>query len=199
MIIWSIHELSFFNQLEKNKVIYPNKKKLTWKNEFLDSYYWLANQMEKKIDGRPHPTALPFWGWYQWKDEQTKCPDLRVRSHLQAGKRGVRLELEIPDDDVVLSDFMLWCDVLNRWYIADNLRDQNRFFSDTERMGMYDSWSKRLQTKAEKSWQKIFDISFHQRGIASPRYKKAIQATFWKICLNQVKDVKFFTARKPAF
>jgi Domain of unknown function (DUF3841) len=199
MIIWSIHPLEFFQKLEKNKVIFPNKKKLSYSNEFLDSYHWMATQMDKKIGGRPHPTAVPFWGWYQWQNEQVKRPDLRVRAHLQAGTRGVRMELDIPDDQVVLSDFMLWCDVLNKWYIANNLRDSNKFFADTERMGMYDSWTRRLQIKAEKSWYKVFDMSFHAKGIASPRYKKAIQATFWKISLNQVKDVKFFTARKPAF
>lgn len=201
MIIWSIHDLAFYQKLEKNKVIFPNKKKLNWKDDFLDSYLWLSEQMDKRIGGRPHPTAVPFWGWYQFRDAQHKKPDLRVRCHLEAGTKGVRLELEIPDNEAVLTDFDIWCDILNKNYIPDSHDDYSEFYRVIDKRKLYgfNNWSKWHQRKAEKSWQKVFDLSYWVKDFSKPKNKKAIQATFWKISMDQVKDVKFFTARKPAF
>jgi len=201
MIIWSIHELDFFRKLEKNKVILPNKNLLTWKDEFLESYYWLADQMEKRIGGRPRPNSLPFWGWYQWQNSKQKKPDLRSRSHLMPGKQGVRLELEIPDEEVVLTDFSLWNDVLNKAYIPSSEEDYLNFYKylDDRKLFSFGNWTKKHKRLAEKSWERIFDLSFYVKDFFSyPKHKKSIQATFWKISMSQVKDVTFFTAREHA-
>lgn len=201
MIIWSIHTLDFFKKLEKNKVLYPNKKLLTWRNDFMDSYLWLADQMDKKIGGRPHPTAVPFWAWYQFKDSKHKKPDLRVRCHIDAGQQGVRMELNIPDNEVVLTDFDIWCDVLNKQYIPESYDDYEEFYRipDKKKQFGFESWSKARQKRAERSWQKVFDLDFFiENNFYRPRAEKAIQATFWKLSVDQIQNITHFTARKPA-
>ena len=44
---------------------------------------------------------------------------LAVCGHLPKGERGVRLELQVADDRVLLSDFDLWHYVLNYWYLPE--------------------------------------------------------------------------------
>lgn len=197
MIIWSIHNLDFFKKLERNKIIYPNKKKLTFK-EFFDSYDWIANQMDKRIGGRPHFTALPFWGWYQYKDANHKRPDLRLGGHLESGAKGVRLELDIPDDKVLLSDFDMWGAVLNKSYIPKSPDDYDDFYRslDAENLYKFSLWSKSKQKQAEKSWKKIFDLQYYCKDLYPPREEKVIQATFWSISVDQIKNVTHFVAKE---
>ena len=166
----------------------------------MESYLWLANQMDKRIGGRPHHTAVPFWGWYQFRDANHKKPDLRVRCHLDAGTKGVRMELEIPDNEVVLSDFDIWCQILNKDYIPTSEKDYDNFYEMTDKWGLYGfkHWPKTYQKRAEKSWQRVFDMNFYAKNFSCPRDSKVIQATFWKISVAQIRDLTFFTARKPA-
>lgn len=51
--------------------------------------------------------GLPIWFWFSPK------PDLRHRAHLPRGEQAVRLELELPRETVLLSDFDTWHCVLN--------------------------------------------------------------------------------------
>lgn len=46
---------------------------------------------------------------------------------MPAGTQGVRLEVEIPDAQVLLSDFDLWHYPLNYWYLPDDEEDDWRF------------------------------------------------------------------------
>ena len=59
---------------------------------------------------------MPIWAWYQWEGSRRK-PDLRASGYLPKGEPGVRLELRVADDRVLLSDFDLWHYVLNYWYL----------------------------------------------------------------------------------
>lgn len=131
------------------------------------AYRWVVRQMARRrieLHGRP-----PIWGW-------TKKPDLRQRGHLPPRVRGVRLELDVPDDHVLCSNFDAWHAVLN---------DHALSFVDAE----LDPGLSRRQV--EQSWEGIFDLG----RCAGAGYGDLVQATFRWIDLCEVARATEFVAR----
>ena len=144
-------------------------------DQFKVAYQWICGQMEKRkihLNGKP-----PIWAWKQWNATQI-MPDLRARAHLMPGAEGVRIELDVPDDLVLLSDFGTWHAVLN-----------NHFLSYTEK----EHDKKHSQKQIEKSWERVFEF-----GKGDPEWVgdgDSIQATIPKIQKDWIKKVKHFRAR----
>lgn len=101
------------------------------------------------------------------------------------------MEIEIPDDKVVLSDFDSWHFVLNKVYLNTKCYNEEIYEKDCE-------WIDSLGLKErkeiiEKSWDGIFDLTplennWMWRG-------KYIQATFWSLKKEQVKRIWFHKER----
>jgi len=51
--------------------------------------------------------------------KKKRMPDLRSCGHLPRGIPGIRLELEVEEERVLLSDFSMWHAVLNQTYLAE--------------------------------------------------------------------------------
>jgi len=169
------------------------------------AYDWLATRMEAMIGGRPPRSALPLWAWWQHDDAARPRPDLRSSGHLPRGTKGVRIEFEIDDSMVVLSDFEMWHFVLNGWYISDSKKDDDAFdASIAKKWRCGGCWNQsslppRHRRRIEASWEKIFDIDrvwadkdWHS---SSGKDKRDIQATLWSIDVGMVRRVDEFTAR----
>ena len=115
-------------------------------------------------------------------------PDLRRIEFRTCPGPQVCIELEIPDQDVLLSDEERWHIVLNDGYYGD---------AKTEvEMDKEDAWFKGLpqdeqEQLKKKSWEKIFNVrpsyedSLERRGCY-------IQATFWELRMEQVVSVRHF-------
>jgi len=166
------------------------------------AYEWLARQMEERLGYRPSERALPLWAWFQCDGAECEKPDLRTSGYLLRGESGVRIEFKISDRLILLSDFDLWHYVLNYWYLPESLKDAEDFDARLARRGLSYYKTKPLQNetyhrKIAESWARIFDLDWadSKRSIARPRARKSIQATFWDLRLDQVRDVRFFKAR----
>jgi len=140
-----------------------------------------------------------MWAWYQEGDGH-KRPDLRSGGYLERGRRGVRIEFEIDPQQVLLSDFTLWHHVLNYWYVARSEADDLAF----ERLVEAQGWGNppphpfpdpAIHGRVVRSWDRIFDIDFEDEYVTGPLDRKAIQATFWELRLDDVRDVTHFRAR----
>ncbi len=114
----------------------------------------------------------------------------------------MRIEFEVNDRLVLLSDFELWHYVLNYWYLPKSLRDADDFEAELSRRGLSFYRTKPLRDRAlhrriAESWNRIFDLDWADkaRGIAHPRASKCIQATLWELKRDQVREVRFFRAR----
>jgi hypothetical protein len=123
-----------------------------------------------------------------------KKPDLRSPGHLMKCTRGVRIEFEIDDHEVLFSDFMDWHCVLNSCLCSDNEEELDSHYEELEREGLsrtrYKDLPPRHKERIERSWESIFDLD--STGL---RENKAIQATFWELRLGMVRDVQEFTSR----
>ena len=169
-------------------------------NFFLPAYQWLSQQMRIRVGSPPTNDALPVWAWYQWQGKKKNKPDLRSGGHLPKGERGVRLELEVGDHRVLLSDFELWHYVLNYWYLPLSEEDGETFEATLEQHALSFFQTKPLPDPKfhqviVSSWQCIFDISWSAKGITRPRKEKSIQAILWEIRLEDVRSVQEFVAK----
>ena len=153
-----------------------------------EKYDWLVRQMKQRIGPPPEQVTYPVWAIYQQDDKRRK-PDLR-RERWEVGCDGERfacIEIEIPDRDVLLSDFDAWCMLLSDFLISDTEQEDRCLEAQYEAL----SPSEKRRMK-EKNRERVFNLSPLNNGWARRGYE--IQATFWELRLEQVRDVRFFRA-----
>jgi hypothetical protein len=196
--LWSVQTIEAWDIL-KNTGVLQGKEKLIDDESFLNAYKWMMNQMEQRLGKKPSENGFPMWAWYQWKDDKHRRPDLRFGGHAPKGEKQILIELEVPAELILLSDFSTWHHVLGYYYLPLNEIDANQFEKELELVnldyykmnplpGIYDD-------KMMKSWEMIFDLDYYDEYINYPKSEKMIQATMWEIKLEWVKSVKEFIGR----
>lgn len=180
--LWTVRPLSDYEILCQNGIFRTDE---TFIDDYhVDAYRWIAEQLAKKTP-KPTNVTMPVWAWFRYEGTKKPKPDLRKTAHLPPKTQGVRIEFDIPENQVLLSDFDAWHCVLNDFCYA---------LTDDE----YDYYEKLEQTLSkteflaikQQTWQRIFDLDL----IPNPD-EYAIQAVFWELKLEWVKKVDFFTAR----
>lgn len=201
MKLWTIQSLKWYENFVKNGVIYADPTRINWLKEenFALAYDWLIAEMEQRLGKKPLSNCYPIWAWYQWQDSQKRKPDLRFSSVGNKGEKSVLLEIEKADNQVLLSDFELWHSVLNEWCITDNELEDDLFNQALARVGIdfcdKNAYPTNLRQQMIESWQKIFDMDYCSEYSTRPFEKKSIQATFWRLSQEEVRSVRFFTAK----
>ena len=187
MILWTSQEEAVYNKLLKTGV-YRCDFNLSSMRDCRKQYDWLVRQTKQRIGPPPEQVTYPVWAIYQQSDKHRK-PDLR-RERWEFGCDGERfacIEIEIPDRDVLLSDFDAWCIILSDFLISDTEQEDRCLEAQYEAL----SPSEKRRMK-EKNRERVFDLSPLNNGWARRGYE--IQATFWELRLEQVRDVRFFRA-----
>lgn len=194
MRLWTIQPEEVYEKLLEEKT-FRCEKELSENltdvgcQDFMKAYDWLVQQMDKKGIEHPEGVTYPVWAWHTRKWKHTK-PDLRYSDYGRRGEHLVCMELEIPDDQVLLSDFERWHDVLNNWY-SDASTNEEEWEKEHE---WYDNLPEE-QKKEEllKSWERIFDLTpIDTDWRANGRY---IQAVFWELKLENIIDVRHFVCK----
>lgn len=164
-------------------------------------FRWLSGEMRKQIGPPPEGVTYPLWAWYQWDGAKKRRPDLRHNCFVRKGEVAYRVEFEIDDKDVVLSNFDSWHCVLNDSYLPISEADDEAFDSylkerDAYRYARGKGCPEDIRQQIEESWQRVFDLSLVDDDYMHyPLDKKAIQATFWTLSLDQVRKVDRFVGR----
>ena len=187
MILWTSQEEAVYNELLKTGV-YRCDLNLSPMKDCRKQYDWLVRQMKQRIGPPPEQVTYPVWALYQ-QDGKHRKPDLR-RERWAFGCNGERfacLEIEIPDREVLLSDLDVWCIILNDGLLSDT--EQEDRFLEAQYEALSPSEKRRMK---EKNWERVFDLSPLNNDWMRRGYD--IQATFWELRLEQVRDVRFFCA-----
>lgn len=187
MILWTSQEEAVYNELLKTGV-YRCDLNLSPMKDCRKQYDWLVRQMKQRIGPPPEQVTYPVWALYQ-QDGKHRKPDLR-RERWAFGCNGERfacLEIEIPDREVLLSDLDVWCIILNDGLLSDT--EQEDRFLEAQYEALSPSEKRRMK---EKNWERVFDLSPLNNDWMRRGYD--IQATFWELRLEQVRDVRFFRA-----
>ena len=152
--------------------------------EFRISYDWLVKQMERRIGTPPQGVIYPLWAWHTIDGKPAKTDLRRTVLNNYHGEQ-YALTIEIPDEQVLLSDEGNWHHVLNNCFLngADNKAD----YEKTE------TWFDALQPNEKQkvktmSWERIFDVEpfendWHIRG-------HFVQATFWELRMDQIINAR---------
>ncbi len=190
MILWTIQDEAVYDNILKTGVYRCDLERSIMK-EWKPMYDWLVSQMIKRIGERPVGVEYPVWAWYQWEGIR-KRPDLR-RERWKNGWKGERfvcMEIEIPDKDVLLSDFDDWSVILNNGLLSITEEE------DAELDHKYNILSKQdKKVMKERNWERVFDMTpidneWTVRG-------DSIQATFRELRKDQIRSVRMFTAVTP--
>ncbi|BDH62050.1 hypothetical protein MTP04_21800 [Lysinibacillus sp. PLM2] len=146
--------------------------------DFLKAYHWMKQQMIKRIPNYKGEN-YPIWLW-------KRSVNRNERVLLPKGTRGVILTLEIPDDQILWSDFQSWHFVLNNSPITDSEDEWERYLKDEENY------------EVVKSWDKIFDFDYFRQGDKNWHgtfNEEWIQGVTPRITVDQVKKVTRFIAK----
>jgi hypothetical protein len=127
MVIWSILTPQAWAELQSKRRLRASRRHA--EQDYLAPYTWMAEQMDRRLKTpRPSPTVMPLWAWYQWDGPRRRKPDLRaVRFWHPKGERAIRVECQVQDERVLLSDYELWHYVLNYWYLPKTQADGDAF------------------------------------------------------------------------
>jgi len=147
------------------------------------NYIWMADKMLEI--GITNKRTYPVWAWYQYGGKRKK-PDLRCSGHLPRGTKGVCVEFDACESEVLLSNFDHWHCLLNNWYLCKN-EEEDAYFK------MYPQLL--TETVVRKSWDRMFDLTFGSEGLWGPMNERWIQACVPLVYNHQIRDVTRFVAR----
>lgn len=179
MVIWTTQQKEFYDELMQNGVAFCRQLSELGKNLEL-AYHWMADQMRKRIGDPPLPEIqYPVWAWYQYGSGKWRKPPL-VQETLSCGDSPsgieVMMELNVPDDQFLLSEFDLWHIPLNYSNSLVHPKDKRfmKMYKKYWRM-RFENYPPELKEIYYRSWEKIFDIRLNHKST----YTSYIQATLW--------------------
>ena len=177
MRLWTIQGIEIYNKMQKDGFAYctlPN-----WRDsaEFMRAYRWMSGQMKRRIGEPPiKEIEYPIWAWFQYDSAKKKRPPknpLNVSEGVSA-----YMEIEVPDKEVLLSDFSNWHSALNGWPL-DNWKRFNNYPAE-------------IQREIEASWKPIFDLNRRDKTVGrTHRRNRSIQASFWVLRQEYIRSVEF--------
>lgn len=186
MKVYTIQTIDFYNELLKNGVVYCNRES-EWCKDCKIQYDWMAEQMRKRIGESPMPNIkYPIWVWLQYTSRKKPIPPMSPKEIPDGHNEAVLLELEVPDNLVLLSDLDLWILPLNHWAINNRhedkqlykeLREYEKIHGKCYEMHEYPD---ELRRKIFHTWERVFDLDIHDHYMVTSRQQnRSIQGTIW--------------------
>lgn len=175
MTLYTIQHMAVYEHLKKHGTFVANPEYILFE-DFRKGYKWMMSQV--KIKYPKWVCEHPIWVW-------TERPDLRkwvrevddVAPHV---KEMVLIEFNVPDQDVLLSNFDLWHFVLNGHEIP---------YKGVKAKTMEESWERIFLTTPEQLApviEEIGDISYKVQGLVE------------KIDMSQIVSIKPFKTKVRA-
>lgn len=188
MILYTIQPSSVLHEIQEKGRYHFDSAQAPLYSDFSPSYQWMEQEMQKRgitpsvRNGEKEPLV---WAWHTWEGER-KIPEYKDQTFVTDGRedRPVCIEIDIPDEKVLLSDFNAWHSVLNHLYIDDSTNEEefDRMHAEFQVLP-----EEEKQRKMEESWQKIFDITKYESEWRSNGMY--VQAVFYGLYREQIVRV----------
>ena len=191
---------------DASKTYYPNSDKI-----FKIAYDFMSSHLEKKFPKKninaPFELKYPRWAWHTINGN-TDIKKMNKFHFINNAKETTYLvSINIPDEQVLLSDFELWHCCLNAFPIFDRKEDEEmehfvyhilktqyfKIIKNEDDNIVYSFLCKKIF----QSWEKIFDLSFYDEYYVSK--ERTIQAVFWYIDIKQVFDVNMYSCTQNEY
>lgn len=184
MTIWTIQTQAAVQQL-----LQTGRLKGDWRRIHRcdkPAYRWMAHQLSNRTTSPEFRSDVaPIWAWYSYFGGMSGAkPDLRKSWHLPRGTSGARIELDVPNDIVLLSQFEMWNSVLMNQYVFLSRQEKNRLSHEQITCKMI-----------SESWDRIFDLRCGSRALWGSFQTRAIQACIASIKHEHVKRIDYFVSR----
>ena len=187
MRLWTIQTPDALETIEKTGRYICDKEKSTYYGNCKNAYEWMMYKMESHLILRPEGVESPIWAWHTYDWNRGK-PDFN-----NVGRKDVEyvcIELEVPDNEVLLSDEVMWHCVLNDDYYNPAVTE--KVWEELE--DWYDNLDEFMKNVVKlESWNSVFNITPFDNGFASNG--QYIQATFWEIRKEYIVSVEKFIAK----
>ena len=194
MRLWTIQGIAIYEQLIRDGIAYCTKPLVDDDEQFIYAYHWMAEQMRKRI-GEPPVEGIeyPMWAWCQYDSAKRKRPP-RSPWDMSEGINAY-LEVEIPDNQVLLSGYSNWHCVLNQGPL-DNWRQiskkRGKLEEEAGRRLDFKELPNGVKDEIRKSWEAVFDLDRRDKDVQSSHKRNiSIQATFWVLRQEHVISVEF--------
>ena len=155
--LWTFQPLEILDVLEENGTFICDENKSTYlqENSFKHAYNWLAKQMTLFIGKKPKNVKYPIWAWYLVDSANTQPKACHFSLYdPEEDLSKVCLELEVPLNQVMLTDYDAWHNVLNSDYYSTLTGDD--WEKEMDWIDMQDLKLRNYLIK--KSWEKIILI-----------------------------------------
>ena len=212
MILWTVQDIAVLDALKhgtyavnKNHLIFPE-----WEdddgNHCNYAYKWLIRQMANRIGTPPTYVTYPIWAWYKKQGQHDGKPDMRKWKAEPDSEFVVRMKLDVPDWNVLLTDFDDWHCALNYWYLPRTKQEADDFDNMLEHKGLtwmdVANWSNKspeltkIREIVEQSWQHMIGIQPGKDDYCTqPWIDRTIQATFWELKPEYIISTETFKAQ----
>lgn len=194
MRLWTIQGIKIYEQLQREGVAYCTKP--VWGDVpiFMRAYHWMADQMRQRIGEPPiKDIKYPMWAWYQYDSAKSNKPP-RSPLDIQEGVSAY-MEIEISDNEVILSEFSNWHAVLNLCPLTNWKRIGKKTDLLDKKAGRlldFNEYPIEIQQEIENSWEAIFDLDRHDKDVGRKHKRnRSIQATFWMLKAEHIITVEF--------
>ena len=187
MTVWTNQPLEALEELERTgafRCIPEKSMNLTKPDSLRKPYAWLAEKMLQRIGSRPQGVSTPIWAWHTWNFEH-RCPDPESAAFLKRTSERVLLTLDIPEAEMVLTDFEAWQTVMQGSYVSGAMTEEEAV---REEMWLENLDEPALDAAIRDSWDRVFEIS----RVETPVLVRGrfIQATFWEIRKEYIRDIR---------
>ena len=199
MRVYTIQTIGFYEELLQNGGAYCNRESETCKESKVQ-YDWMAEQMRKRIGEPPIPEIkYPVWVWRQYNSKKDPMPPMSPKEIPDGQKEAVMLEMDVPDNEVLLSDLNLWILPLNHWAINKKREDKLLY----KELGVYEEkhgkcyemheYPEEIRRKIFDSWERVVDLNIYDPYmITSKPQNRSIQGTIWLLRKEWLKVAHIF-------
>ena len=161
MKYYTVQNIKAWNKAKEDGYLTGNKDYAI--EEFQRYYQWMMKQMSKRLNN--YNNEYPVWLWLSLEH-------VHIDSLLDDDY--VLLEVEVSEDQVLLSNFDAWHIILNDGYFAD----------DTEGVNQEEDWETLFDEDKLKEWEFTFDDEDYQ-GVTGRR--DLVNIKVLKYILNEVR------------
>lgn len=183
MKIWTLQDCAILDDLQTQGFACCDRQSALC-DDFRFAYDWMVEQMKLRIGEPPlESIRYPLWGWAQYTSRKSPKPPYSPALLDSDKDRSVFIEADVPDGEVLLSDFMRWNTILSGWYLLRNReleRRMVRFAAQNDCGYDFNAYPEALREEIMESWRWVFDFGMREKGSAHKR-NRAIQATFWRL------------------
>lgn len=152
---------------------------------FRMAYQWMMDCMDESgIAGRK-PGQSPWWCWIRTDKDYTKP------SNRHGGEGQVLLELSIPANELLMSDFGMWHVPLNYWINAEG--EEEEAFEQEIKAAGYSIWADKplpepFHSRVQEKWKDVFELE-KVNGFTDEFESKSIQGVYWNLRPDIIKGV----------